>query len=216
MCYNVNTKTTKSKKMKYIKEYSKHLFTQLKVNLMMDNIDKINDSYSVSFKANYAIVDNFINNKEFSPTMYLGVIKPIYNEKKDIISFTGTKDDFSSLKDFKKELLNIIDDNDLSLIKKTKKGPVRAFMQDFVLKNEFKHFKLDDLYHKSASMAPLLKESIEISNNKVTTINAGKDLQFEINPEHFIVDLIKEMQNVDKIIFQEQIKKQKTKKSMRP
>jgi len=74
---------------------------------------------------------------------------------------------------------------------------VRNFLQNISLKNEINIYKLDKIYDKASSLAPIIKESSSTPNT--VGIDAGGDMKFSVSKSHFVADLVFKMQDVEKL-----------------
>lgn len=174
-----------------------HLYTQLRVNLIKENVEKTEGGFEVSFKFNAEMADVFFNDENASPNEYIGPIKVHYDKNNSKMYFEGNKEEFSSAKNFNKFLTNVIRENSLSLLELPNLNTLKSWLQEKILKSEVNYYKLDKVYEKAASIAPILKKDKDSSKGDMI-IDAGQQMNYIVDKESFMVTLVEKMDELDK------------------
>lgn len=175
-------------------EYSKHVYTQLKSNLIVNNIEEDDINFIVIFSVKNMVGNKFLLENWKTPLLAIVYVSVLFDEVEDTISFVCPKNHIKTVNKFKELLLKTIDDNQLSYLNLDKNSVITKYIQEKVMNTDIDYYQLNKIYDESISKLLI----IESLGNKYK-IKIDDKLTFIIKNDHFIIELINRMNELKEI-----------------
>jgi hypothetical protein len=174
-------------------QYSKHVYTQLKSNLIVNNIYKDDINFIVSFSVNNIVGNKFLLENWRTPLLALVYVSVLFSDVYNTLSFVCPKNHIKTKDNFKELLLKTIDDNQLSYLNIDKKSVITEYIQKRVMETDIDYYQLNKMYDESINKLI----AIELLEDK-NKIKIGNNLNFIVKRGHFIIELINKMNELER------------------